>query len=215
MANIALVDDHPLLRDGLASLLKNLNHNVVLETGNGKEFIEALPLCTQPELVLMDVQMPEMDGYQTTLWLKKNHPGIKVMALSMNNNETSIIRMIKCGARGYLLKDSHPSEIKLAIDSIFSNGYYYSEHIHSKMVDAISSAGSSESGISLVVQMNAKELEFLKLICTELNYKEIAEQMKVSHRTLENYRDSLFEKTNVKTRIGLAMFSVKNGVVQF
>ncbi len=119
MANIALVDDHPLLRDGLASLLKNLNHNVVLETGNGKEFIEALPLCTQPELVLMDVQMPEMDGYQTTLWLKKNHPGIKVMALSMNNNETSIIRMIKCGARGYLLKDSHPSEIKLAIDSIF------------------------------------------------------------------------------------------------
>lgn len=215
MANIALVDDHPLLRDGLASLLKNLNHNVVLETGNGKEFIEALPLCTQPELVLMDVQMPEMDGYQTTLWLKKNHPGIKVMALSMNNNETSIIRMIKCGARGYLLKDSHPSEIKLAIDSIFSNGYYYSEHIHSKMVDAISSAGSSESGISLVVQMNAKELEFLKLICTELNYKEIAEQMKVSHRTLENYRDNLFEKTNVKTRIGLAMFAVKNGVVQF
>ncbi len=215
MANIALVDDHALLRDGLARLIKSLEHTVVLEAANGKDFINMLDPETLPELVLMDINMPVMDGYETTLWLKQKYPNIIVMALSMYDNETAIIRMMKCGAKGYVLKDSDPSELKEALESIFAKGFYYSDVVNTRMIDAISNIENGGNEIKQLVQMTDKELEFLKLVCTELTYKDIAEKMDVGHRTLENYRDSLFEKLGVKTRIGLAMFAVRNGVVQF
>jgi len=215
MANIALVDDHALLRQGLASLVKGLGHTITLEASNGKEFVSKLDPQHLPQLVLMDINMPEMDGYETTLWLKQNHPKVTVMALSMYDNETAIIRMMKCGAKGYVLKDSDPSEIKEALESLFNKGFYYSDVVNSKMVEAISNIESTGSEIKKLVQMTEREIEFVKLACTEMSYKEIGEKMQMAHRTVENYRDNLFEKTNVKTRIGLAMFAVRNGIVQF
>jgi two-component system, NarL family, invasion response regulator UvrY len=215
MATIALVDDHALLRSGLSSLVKSLGHTVVLEAANGKDFISKLNPKALPALVLMDINMPVMDGFETTLWLKQNHPKVTVMALSMYDTETAIIRMMKCGAKGYVLKDSDPSELKEALESLFKKGFYYSDVVNKRMIEAINNMDQNDNEIKTLVQMTDKELEFLKLVCTELTYKDIAEKMEVSHRTLENYRDSLFDKVNVKTRIGLAMFAVRNGVVQF
>lgn len=215
MATIALVDDHALLRSGLSSLVKSLGHTVVMEAANGKDFISQLNPKALPGLVLMDINMPEMDGFETTLWLKQNHPKVTVMALSMYDTETAIIRMMKCGAKGYVLKDSDPSELKEALESLFKRGFYYSDLVNARMIDAINNIDQNDNEMKYLVQMTEKELEFLKLVCTEFTYKEIAEKMDVSHRTLENYRDSLFDKLKVKTRIGLAMFAVRNGVVQF
>jgi DNA-binding NarL/FixJ family response regulator len=215
MANIVLVDDHALLRDGLTSLIKNLGHTVLFEATNGSDFINKLGKSVlKPDLVLMDINMPVMDGYETTQWIKKHHKEIMVLALSMYDTEGAIIRMLKCGAKGYLLKDSDPSELEEALDNLFSKGYYNSELINSKMMQVINNIDSENNDINKLIQITEKEAEFLKLICTELTYKEIAEKMMISNRTVDNYREKLFEKLNIKTRIGLAMFAVRNGVVQ-
>ena len=215
MANIVLVDDHALLRNGLTTLIKNLGHFVLFEAANGNDFINKLSKAVlKPDLVLMDINMPVMDGYETTQWIKKHHPEIMVLALSMNDTESAIIRMLKCGAKGYLLKDSDPAELKEALDNLFSKGYYNSELINSKMMQVINNIDSENNDINKLIQITEREAEFLKLICTELTYKEIAEKMMISNRTVEHYRERLFEKLNLKTRIGLAMFAVRNGVVQ-
>ncbi len=214
MARIALVDDHTLLRKGLAALVRSLGHTVVTEAANGREFIQSLERGEQPELVLMDINMPEMDGYETTLWLKNNHPGIAVMALSMYDTETAIIKMIKNGAKGYILKDSDPSELTQALNALFTRGYYYSELVNSKMMNVIGNLYERDNEIKNAVELSDLEIELLKFICTELTYKEIADKMRINPHTLDNHRENLFEKLNVKSRIGLAMFAVRTGVVQ-
>lgn len=124
-AKIALADDHVLLRNGLANLLRDLDYEVVFEADNGAEFLEKLQVNTVPDIVLMDINMPKMDGYDTTQWLKKNYPDIKVLALSMYDDENAIIRMLKCGAKGYILKDSDPAELKQAIHAVLTKGFYH------------------------------------------------------------------------------------------
>src|SRR5580700_2343118 len=146
---VAVTDDHILLRRGLANMIRNLDiYEVVFEANNGKDFIEKLNSEANseavPEIVLMDINMPEMDGYDTTEWIKKNHPEIKVLSLSMYDDEQSIIRMLKCGARGYILKDIDPSEFKMALDAIVTKGYYHSEIVSGKLIHAINSLEDSE-----------------------------------------------------------------------
>src|ERR1700710_2627796 len=122
-SNIALVDDHILIRKGLGSIIKTFDSfKVLFEADNGKDFISKLDPKALPDVVLMDINMPEMDGYETSLWLKKNFPSVKVLALSMYDNEIAIIRMFKAGARGYLLKDCDPADLKDALSSIISKG---------------------------------------------------------------------------------------------
>jgi DNA-binding NarL/FixJ family response regulator len=213
MATIVLTDDHTLLRNGLASLLKNLGHNVLFEADNGADFIKKLDKNNLPDVALMDINMPVMDGYQTTQWLKENHPGIKVLALSMYDNESSIIRMLKCGAKGYILKDSEPAELKAAIDDLVNKGYYYSDLVSGKLIHAINKIEDEGSAMHTLVNLNERETDFLKYACTELTYKEIADKMFVSPRTIDGYRDALFEKLHLKTRVGLVMYAIKNGLV--
>jgi DNA-binding NarL/FixJ family response regulator len=157
--------------------------------------------------------MPEMDGYDTAQWLKENHPDIKVLALSMYDNENSIIRMLKAGAKGYILKDCEPSELKAAIDAVVSKGYYYSDLVSGKLIHAINKIEDSGSDTNTLANLNDRETDFLKYACTELTYKEIADKMFVSPRTIDGYRDALFEKLHVKTRVGLVMYAIKNGIV--
>src|SRR5690349_20709343 len=117
-ASVALIDDHVLLRNGLASMVSSFDdYTVSLEANNGRHFIEQLAPSSMPDLVLMDINMPEMDGFETTLWLRENHPEVKVLALSMYDNEQSIIRILKNGAKGYILKETEPKEFKSALDS--------------------------------------------------------------------------------------------------
>ena len=212
MANLVLTDDHVLLRAGLAGVVKNLGHNVIFEASNGKDFINKLGKGESPDLVLMDINMPEMDGFEATQWLKENYPEIKVLALSMYDNDATIIRMLKCGARGYILKDSEPEVLKSAIESIINTGYYYSDLVNSKLINVINHIGDKGSDINNLITITDREIEFLKYCCTEMTYKEIADKMIVSPRTVDNYRDNLFEKLDVKTRVGLVMYAIKNRI---
>jgi DNA-binding NarL/FixJ family response regulator len=210
MPSIVLVDDHTLLRNGLAQLVQSLGHTVLYEANNGKELISQLSSSSLPNLVLMDINMPQMDGYATTQWLKENHPDVKVLALSMYDNETAIIKMLKCGARGYILKDSEPAELKAAIDAVLDKGYYYSDLVSGKLLHAINNDTASDAA---AYQLNEREISFLKYACTEMTYKEIADKMFLSPRTIDGYRDALFEKLNIKTRVGLVMYAIKNSIV--
>ncbi len=214
MPSIVLVDDHSLLRMGLASLVESQGNTVLFEADNGKEFIEKLDASNLPHIVLMDINMPEMDGFETTQWLKENHPEVQVLALSMYDNETSIIRMLKCGAKGYILKDSEPAELKTAIDDIISKGFYYSDLVSGKLMHAINHMDDDDGdGLKNLVPLNDRETTFLKYTCTEMTYKEIADKMFVSPRTIDGYRDALFEKLKLKTRVGLVMYAIKHGIV--
>ncbi len=213
MPSIAIADDHTLLRIGLAQLVESLGNTVLFEADNGKEVLQKLNEKNLPDVVLMDINMPEMDGFQTTQWLKQNHPEVKVLALSMYDNENSIIRMLKCGAKGYILKDSEPAELKAAIEAVMNKGFYYSDLVSGKLIHAINKLDDDDNGLKSLIQLNDRETDFLKYACTEMTYKEIADKMFVSPRTIDGYRDALFEKLHVKTRVGLVMYAIKNGVV--
>ena len=208
--SIVLVDDHVLLRNGLAGMLKESGYHVLFEADNGKDFIEKLKKETEPDIVLLDINMPMMDGYATAAWIKSNYPEIKVLALSMYDDEDAIIKMLKNGARGYILKDSHPSELKAAIESLASKGFYYSEMVTGRLMRTI----MDDDGKAFEDSLTEREIEFLKLAATEMTYKEIAEQMHLSPRTIDGYRDALFEKLNIKSRVGLVLYAIKNGIVK-
>ena len=212
-ASIALVDDHVLLRNGLANLLQERHYNVLFEADNGKQFIDKLRSHPLPQVVLMDIHMPLMDGYETTLWLKKNHSSVRVLALSMLDDEMAVIRMFKNGAHGYILKDCHPDELETAVRHVLEKGFYHSEGISGKLIKAINHLDENNNADDPTAQLNEKETEFLKWSCTDLSYKEIAEKMGVSPRTIDSYRDHLQEKLECKGRIGLAMWAIKHGVV--
>jgi len=213
MLKIALTDDHSLLRSALAQLVESLGNTILFEADNGKDFIKKLNKKNLPDIVLMDINMPEMDGFQTTQWLKQNHPEVHVLALSMYDNETSIIRMLKCGAKGYILKDSEPAELKAAIHALMGKGFYYSDLVSGKLMHAINKMDDDSDGLKNLAPLNDRETDFLKYTCSELTYKEIADKMFVSPRTIDGYRDALFEKLHVKTRVGLVMYAIRNGIV--
>lgn len=213
MPSIVLVDDHSLLRSGLATLVESQGNTVLFEADDGKDFITKLDTNYLPHIVLMDINMPEMDGFETTQWLKQNHPDVRVLALSMYDNETSIIRMLKCGARGYILKDSEPAELKEAITALMERGFYYSDLVSGKLMHAINKMDDETDGLKNLAPLNDRETDFLKYACTEMTYKEIADKMFVSPRTIDGYRDALFERLKLKTRVGLVMYAIKNGIV--
>jgi two-component system, NarL family, invasion response regulator UvrY len=214
MNTIVLADDHVLLRKGLASLVQNLGYTVVLETDNGQELIDKLQAgMTEPDLVLMDINMPIKDGYEATRWIKENKPLIKVLALSMYDDENAIMKMLRNGARGYILKDSEPGELRAALDAVVHKGYYYSELVTGKLIHSMNKA-DEEAVDGNISKLTDREIEFLRLACSELTYKEIAAKMHLSPRTIDGYRDALFEKLSIKTRTGLAIYAIKNSIIK-
>lgn len=205
---IAIVDDHTLIAQALKGIISNFNNfEVIFECENGKALIEKIKSMTHyPDIVMLDISMPEMNGFETALWINEHHPDIKIMALSMQNDEQSVIKMIRNGAKSYLLKNTHPRDLELALNKLVEEGYYYPEWA-SKIIFA-NINGTASSSIS---KLTEREKEFLKYTITEMNYKEIAELMCCSPRTIESYRDNLFEKLGLKTRVGLAVYAIKNG----
>jgi two-component system invasion response regulator UvrY len=213
---VGLVDDHKLFRDGMSSLISSFEDYLVsVEADNGMEFIQKLNPGNMPDIVLLDINMKEMDGYETARWIKENHPDIKILALSMYESENSIIRMLRLGARGYILKDIRKKELQEALQSLANKGYYYTEMVTGKLIHAINNLGEGETESSLkgVASLNTRELEFLKWACSELTYKEIAGHMNLSVHTIDGYRDALFEKLRVKTRVGLVLYAIRNKIV--
>lgn len=213
MTFVALVDDHELLRTGLAAIINSFEgFKVVMEANNGKQFIEKVKGKTPPDIVLLDITMPVMDGYETSIWIKANLPKTKVLVLSMLENDTAIIRMLKNGARGYILKDSKPKVFKDALDNIRDSGYFINELVSNKLMHYINHEEVFEGDALALNNLTENETTFLKWICTEKTYKEIADEMCLSPRTIDTYRDNLFKKLDVKTRVGLAIFAIKNGI---
>ncbi|OQP50752.1 DNA-binding response regulator [Niastella yeongjuensis] len=213
-ASVAVVNDHILLRNGLANLIRGLEtYAILFEANNGKDFIKQLQPRYLQEVVVQDITMPERDGYETALWLKRNYPGIKILALSQYDNEHSIIRMMRNGSKGYILKDIDPLQFRRVLDSLLRKGFFYSELITGKLIHAVSQLDESDEALKSIVSLNAREIDFLKFVCSEMTYKEIAEKMFLSARTIDGYRDALFEKLNVKSRVGLVLFAIKNNIV--
>jgi two-component system, NarL family, invasion response regulator UvrY len=211
---VVLVDDHVLLRNGLASLIRGFGeYDVLFEACGGKDLIRQLQNGRLPDIILLDINMPEMDGYDTACWLRRNFPEIKVLALSMYDTDSAIVRMLKNGAKGYVLKDIDAGVLKVALDSVLEKGFYYTDMVTGKLIHTISTLDDPEMRMRRLLALNERELEFMKLVCTEWTYKEIADRMYLSPRTIDGYRDALFEKLNVRTRVGLAMYAVRSGIV--
>ncbi len=212
---IAIADDHTMFRKGLIALINLFpNYQVLFDAANGKDLIHQINPKKLPEIILLDINMPEMDGYATAEWVTANYPGIKILALSTMDAETSIIKMIKCGAKGYVLKDAEPGELKLAFDEVLSRGYFYNELITRKVIGSINLLTDTNSPASTFIKLTEKDIEFLRFVCTELTYKEIADRMHVSTRTIESHRDTLCEKLDIKTRVGLVLYALKNNLVK-
>lgn len=206
---IVIVDDHVLIANALSSIISNFRQFEVLYVcENGLDFQEKLNSYPMPNIVLLDISMPVMDGFETALWINDNHPSILTMALSMQDDDQSVIKMIKNGSKGYLLKNAHPKELETALNSLVEKGSFFPEWATNKVMTSI-----RENTIDAQLKLNLsdREIEFLKYTVTEMNYKEISEKMFCSPRTIENYRDSLFEKLELKTRVGLAVYAIKNG----
>lgn len=211
--NIALVDDHILLRSGLASIIKSFEgYSVLFEANNGKEFIEQLKKHPTPDIVLLDINMPEMNGMETAKWMKENIPDVRILVLSVMDTDAVIISMLKHGARGYILKDSKPTIFKQALDNIRDSGFFMNELVSNKMLNYVQHDDDKGQSIYQVSQLTDNEKTFLHLSCTEMTYKEIAEKMKISPRTVDGYRDHLLKKLNVQSRVGLVIFAIKYGL---
>jgi two-component system, NarL family, invasion response regulator UvrY len=211
ITSIVLVDDHILFRKGITELInKYEGFSVIWEASNGMDFIKNLKSCEKPEIVLLDIAMPEMDGFETASWIKTKHPEIKILVLSMFDQEKSIIRMLKLGVNGFILKDADPVELREAIVQIEEKGFYYSELVSGTMASSLRNENKKQDEI----QLSEREIKFLELACTEMTYKEIADKMCLSFRTIDGYRDNLFLKLNIKSRVGLALYAIKNEIIK-
>lgn len=209
---VIITDDHVLMRNALSGLVASLEgYHVMAEADNGKDLKAKIQQHLVPDIVLLDVNMPEMDGFETTSWLHKNYPHIKVLVLSMLSDEKTIIRMFRLGAKGYLLKNTDPEELKKALDAITDKDVYLSEYVSGKLVSGLNKFNDLEVK---PVFLNEREKEFLRWTCTELAYKDIADKMNVSPRTVDDYRQALFGKLKVHSRVGLVMYAIRNGIVE-
>ena len=209
---ISVVDDHSLFRKGLINLIHQIDDNfeVVNEASHGKEFIQQIKYGDSPHVVIMDVSMPIMDGFQTTRALREIDKKIGILALTMKDDETSLIKLLKAGVNGYLNKDIDPEELKEALNAIAATGYYYTEEVAGKLVNVITHPElSTNEGVELTDQ----EMRFIELACSEHTYKMIADIMCLSIKTVDGYRARLFDKLNAKSRVGLVIYAYKHNLV--
>jgi len=205
---IALVDDHRLFRRGIASLIQTFpGYEVLFDAGSGEEFCKKIKPEFKPDIVLLDMNMPVLNGMQTAIWLRQHYPEIHVIVLSMFEDEDTVIAMIKTGIKGYLLKDSEPAEFKMALDAVTANDVYFPAFVTRYLARSLSKSNGE-------IRLNAREVEFLRFASTELTYKEIADKMCVSLRTIDGYRDQLFIKLSVKNRIGLVLYAIRHKIVE-
>lgn len=205
---IGLADDHQLFLKSLGMMLEGFGeYEVVAEALNGSQLKQQLLQTRRlPEIMLLDVNMPVMNGIDTCRWLNNTYPAMKLVALSMNDNDHSVISMFKAGCCAYLLKDTHPIELEKALKEIRTRGYYNADSFNINFRRIVQLAGEKKESL-----LTVRELEFLRYACTDMTYKQIAAEMNLAERTVDGYRESLFEKFHVQSRVGLCMEALRKG----
>ena len=205
--SVVVVDDHVLLSQAIGGLVQGFEKfNVLYLCKNGAELLDKFKEDPNniPDLVLMDIKMPILNGIETTEKLKINYPNVKVLALSIEEDEYTILKMLRAGAKGYLMKDTKKDILEMALLEVMKSGHYYTNTVSQILMESL--------GKNVDTEIKERELEFIKLACTEMNYKEIAETMFCSYKTVEGYRDSLYRKLDLKNRIGLVLFAIQHNL---
>ncbi|MBS1688875.1 MAG: response regulator transcription factor [Bacteroidetes bacterium] len=205
---LAIADDHEIFRKGVIEIISSWDEfSVTIEANDGKDLIHRIAKAnTQPNICIIDINMPEMNGYDTLAEIKKQWPKIKVMVLTMLKDEYCFIKMIRNGADGFLSKNSNPKELRKALLSIHESGVYHSDLMARKFIRVMQET-------DVIPKFSDKELELLKLCASDLTYAQIADKMSITERSVAGYRDNLFHKLNVNSRVGLAMCAIKMGIV--
>jgi two-component system, NarL family, invasion response regulator UvrY len=214
--NIVLVDDHVIIRNGLKELIEKLGpYSVTAEFSNGAELLEGLERMTpSPHLIVMDVSMPEMDAEATLQSMNKRTIDVPVLILTLNQDDERVITLFRLGVRGYLQKTCSASMMADALKEIFRCGYYHNEFLTASLQNRESSPKKNKRD-EILNQLTDRERDFLKLVCDEkeYTYEQVAGIMKVQHRTVDGYRESLFEKFAIKSKTGLVLFVLRNGLL--
>ncbi|MES2006393.1 MAG: response regulator transcription factor [Bacteroidota bacterium] len=212
MITVALVDDHISLRAGIKILIElKQDIKVVIEASNGKELLDKLANSIIPDIAIIDIFMPIMNGYETTKELFNKYPSIKVIVLAGMCEEDAVINVIGLGAKSYICKSVDPSTLVKAIVAVHEKGFYLGDLV--KKDYFLTRSTTKKNGFVGKEYLSKKELNFIQLTATELSYKEIASQLKVSPKTVENYRDNIFFKLDIKTRSMLVLYAYKNGLL--
>lgn len=212
---IYLVDDHPIVRNGLKALIEKMGPYTVKEQfDNGQELLDQLPFSDNPDIIIMDLTMPVMDGLETVTELKKRNVATPVIILTLETTEKKIIELFRLGIRGYLPKSCTADVLKKAIDDVLHTGYYHNEMLMKALTTDNNNIKEEKDQVQ--EHITEREKTFLQLVCDEkeLTYEQIADRMGVSRRTVDGYREAIFEKFNIKSKTGLVLFAIKYGIIQ-
>jgi DNA-binding NarL/FixJ family response regulator len=209
---IGVVDDQQMFRKGLISLISEFNEmNVMLEAANGKEMIDKM-VKKEPDVILLDLEMPEMDGVATLAWLKAKHPRIRVIILTMHNEESIIAHMIESGAHGFLLKNDPIETLIDGIHSVIDTGYYFDDRVSKALLTRLITGEKIKPKFNKV-ELTERETQIIQLICEEFTNKEIADKLCLSVRTIDGHREQILQKINARNTVGIVMYAMKNGLV--
>ena len=211
---VAVVDDHQLVRTGLVQMVQALpGWEVMIEAANGKDFIDQTHLLSPPDIVLLDIRMPIMDGYETALWIRSHLPETRVLVVSMVSREPAVIRMLRLGIYGFITKDTNMAELHQALIRIQQKQFHVNELVGNRIFHYFSETPTEQLPDEKMA-ITDREFIFLRKCCSELTYRQIAKQMHVSPRTIDTYRDHLFEKLQVRTRVGLVIYALRSGLIE-
>ena len=211
--NIAIADDYKIFREGIKKCMaSDKNMVVVLEADNGEDLVNNID-TTKPDVVIMDLKMPIMDGMEATQLIRKKYPDLKVLVVTMYDDDKFIIHLMEIGANGYLLKNAEPDEIRKAIYAVKENGYYFNDLVNKALLKKLVLKTNIKPSFNQNVELSERELEVLKLICEEKTATEIAKEIFLSPRSVEGIRQRLIEKIGVRNTAGLVMFAVKSGMI--
>jgi len=204
---IIIVDDHILFSQALKGLVNKFEgYQVIAQLKNGQELIDYfVEKKESPAIILMDVNMPIINGVDATKWITEFHPKVKVLALTMIDDESVIINMICAGASGFLLKDIHPNTLLEALNKVMTDGVYYTDRVTKALINATTHK---------FIELKERELIFLKYACSDMSYQQIADKMCLSYKTIDGYRESIFDKFNVSSRIGMVLYALKEKMVE-